>query len=127
MIYHFFIFGEMHLPFTVKGSCAGKFCFNGGFCDGSSSTYKCLCRLGFSGINCSESRLTMYYRMHVFKVLWMFFNPLYITLYNPLYIVKIGHGNIQETVLPSNKLVNICCIYITVKTDFVYIYILHRQ
>lgn len=69
MIYHFFIFGEMHLPFTVKGSCAGKFCFNGGFCDGSSSTYKCLCRLGFSGINCSESKLTMYYRMHVSKVL----------------------------------------------------------
>lgn len=40
---------------TGKGTCAGKFCYNGGFCDGSSSTFKCLCRIGFSGINCSES------------------------------------------------------------------------
>lgn len=40
---------------TGNGTCAGKYCKNDGFCDGSSSTYKCLCPLGFSGINCSKS------------------------------------------------------------------------
>ncbi|XP_078315803.1 uncharacterized protein LOC111128657 [Crassostrea virginica] len=39
---------------TVKGSCAGQFCYNAGFCDGSSSTSVCLCRLGFSGHDCSQ-------------------------------------------------------------------------
>lgn len=57
----------MHLSYSGKGTCAGKFCYNGGFCDGSSSTFKCLCRIGFSGINCSESKLKMWKWLHVFK------------------------------------------------------------
>lgn len=94
MIYYFFIFGEMYLLFIVKGFCVGKFCFNGGFCDGSLLMYKCLCWLGFFGINFFESKLIMYYWMYVFKVLWMFFNFFYIIFYNFFYIVKIGYGNI---------------------------------
>lgn len=38
-----------------KGSCANDICFNGGFCDGHTTTKKCLCRTGFSGENCSSS------------------------------------------------------------------------
>lgn len=36
-----------------KGSCAGGLCYNGGYCDGHTSTKNCLCPLGFSGENCT--------------------------------------------------------------------------
>lgn len=36
-----------------KGSCAGGLCYNGGHCDGHTSTKNCLCPLGFSGENCT--------------------------------------------------------------------------
>uniref|UniRef100_A0A8W8IEW7 EGF-like domain-containing protein n=1 Tax=Magallana gigas TaxID=29159 RepID=A0A8W8IEW7_MAGGI len=39
---------------TVKGPCSGQFCYNGGFCDGSSSIPRCMCRSGFSGNDCSK-------------------------------------------------------------------------
>lgn len=39
---------------TVKGPCSGQFCYNGGFCDGSSSIPRCMCRSGFSGKDCSK-------------------------------------------------------------------------
>lgn len=41
----------------VKGSCAGKSCYNDGFCDGSSLSSQCLCRSGFSDYNCSTGLL----------------------------------------------------------------------